>query len=114
MFRLDGKAALITGASGGIGAAIARTLHAQGAAVALSGTKADTLAALAAELGERAFTCPADLRDPGGARRADRRRRGHEHGRPLPRKRLGHAARPASRWHLVHPRGRTRRCMGTI
>jgi 3-oxoacyl-[acyl-carrier protein] reductase len=64
MFRLDGKAALITGASGGIGAAIARTLHAQGAAVALSGTKADTLAALAAELGERAFACPADLRDP--------------------------------------------------
>jgi 3-oxoacyl-[acyl-carrier protein] reductase len=64
MFRLDGKAALITGASGGIGAAIARTLHAQGAAVALSGTKAATLAVLAAELGERAFACPADLRDP--------------------------------------------------
>jgi 3-oxoacyl-[acyl-carrier protein] reductase len=64
MFRLDGKVALITGASGGIGAAIARTLHGQGAAVALSGTKADTLAALAAELGERAFPCPADLRDP--------------------------------------------------
>jgi 3-oxoacyl-[acyl-carrier protein] reductase len=64
MFRLDGKVVLITGASGGIGAAIARTLHGQGAAVALSGTKADTLAALAAELGERAFACPADLRDP--------------------------------------------------
>ncbi len=39
MFRLDGKAALVTGASGGIGAAIARTLHAQGARVALSGTR---------------------------------------------------------------------------
>ena len=43
MFRLDGKAALITGASGGIGAAIARTLYAQGAIVALSGTRRDAL-----------------------------------------------------------------------
>ena len=43
MFRLDGKPALITGASGGIGAAIARTLHAQGAVVALSGTRRDAL-----------------------------------------------------------------------
>jgi 3-oxoacyl-[acyl-carrier protein] reductase len=64
MFRLDGKAALVTGASGGIGAAIARTLHAQGAAVALSGTRREALEALAAELGERAHVCPADLRDP--------------------------------------------------
>ena len=64
MFRLDGKTALVTGASGGIGAAIARTLHAQGAAVALSGTRRDALEALAAELGERAHVCPADLRDP--------------------------------------------------
>ncbi|HUD60608.1 MAG TPA: 3-oxoacyl-[acyl-carrier-protein] reductase [Acetobacteraceae bacterium] len=63
MFRLDGKAALITGASGGIGAAIARTLHAQGAIVALSGTRRDALDALAKALGERAFVCPADLRD---------------------------------------------------
>lgn len=63
MFRLDGKAALVTGASGGIGAAIARTLHAQGALVALSGTRRDALETLAAELGERAFACPADLRD---------------------------------------------------
>ena len=63
MFRLDGKSALVTGASGGIGAAIARALHAQGAAVALSGTRRDALDALAAELGERAFVCPADLRD---------------------------------------------------
>jgi len=63
MFRLDGKTALITGASGGIGAAIARALHAQGAAVVLSGTRTEALETLAAELGERAFTRPADLRD---------------------------------------------------
>jgi 3-oxoacyl-[acyl-carrier protein] reductase len=63
MFRLDGKSALVTGASGGIGAAIARALHAQGAIVALSGTRREALDALAAELGERAHVCPADLRD---------------------------------------------------
>ncbi len=63
MFRLDGKSALVTGASGGIGAAIARAMHAQGASVALSGTRRDALDALAAELGERAHVCTADLRD---------------------------------------------------
>lgn len=67
MFRLDGKTALVTGASGGIGAAIARALHAQGAAVALSGTRREALDALAGELGERAHVCPADLRDPAAA-----------------------------------------------
>jgi len=64
MFSLDGKAALITGASGGIGAAIARALHSQGAIVALSGTRREALDALASELGERAHVCPADLADP--------------------------------------------------
>jgi 3-oxoacyl-[acyl-carrier protein] reductase len=64
MFRLDGKSALVTGASGGIGAGIARALHAQGATVALSGTRREALDSLAAELGERAHVCPADLRDP--------------------------------------------------
>ena len=64
MFRLDGKTALVTGASGGIGSAIARALHAQGAVVALSGTRREALEALAGELGERAHVCPADLRDP--------------------------------------------------
>ena len=64
MFRLDGKAALVTGASGGIGAAIARVLHAQGAKVALSGTRREALDALAAELGDGAHVCPADLREP--------------------------------------------------
>jgi 3-oxoacyl-[acyl-carrier protein] reductase len=67
MFRLDGKTALVTGASGGIGAGVARTLHAQGAAVVLSGTRRDALDALAAELGERAHVCPADLSDPAAA-----------------------------------------------
>jgi 3-oxoacyl-[acyl-carrier protein] reductase len=59
MFDLTGKVALVTGASGGIGAAIARALHAQGATVALHGTRRDALDALAAELGSRAqvFTC---------------------------------------------------------
>jgi 3-oxoacyl-[acyl-carrier protein] reductase len=61
MFRLDGKRALITGASGGIGAAIARALHAQGAEVILSGTRRPALEALAAELGGRARVIPADL-----------------------------------------------------
>jgi len=64
MFSLTGKMALVTGASGGIGAAIARALHAQGATVALSGTRREALLALAAELGERAHACPADLKDP--------------------------------------------------
>ncbi len=64
MFRLDGKIALVTGASGGIGAAIARGLHAQGASVVLSGTRAEALTTLATELGERAHVAPADLRDP--------------------------------------------------
>jgi len=67
MFRLDGKSALVTGASGGIGAGIARALHAQGAVVILSGTRRATLDALAAELGERTVVCPADLREPDAA-----------------------------------------------
>ncbi len=63
MFDLSGKGALITGASGGIGAAIARTFHANGAAVALSGTRIERLEALAADLGERCHIAPADLSD---------------------------------------------------
>jgi 3-oxoacyl-[acyl-carrier protein] reductase len=63
MFRLDGKTALVTGASGGIGAGIARALHGQGAVVVLSGTRTDALQALAAELGERTHVCAADLKD---------------------------------------------------
>ena len=64
MFDLTDKCALVTGASGGIGAAIARALHAQGASVALSGTKVAALESLAAELGGRAFVTPANLGDP--------------------------------------------------
>jgi 3-oxoacyl-[acyl-carrier protein] reductase len=67
MFDLTGKSALVTGASGGIGAEIARALHGQGAAVALSGTRTERLKALAAELGERAHVCPADLSAPEAA-----------------------------------------------
>ncbi len=61
MFDLSGRSALVTGASGGIGAAIARALHAQGAALSLSGTRRDALDALAEELGERCIVTPCDL-----------------------------------------------------
>lgn len=61
MFDLTGKKALVTGATGGLGGAIARTLHAQGASVALSGTRVEALEALAAELGERAVVTPCNL-----------------------------------------------------
>jgi 3-oxoacyl-[acyl-carrier protein] reductase len=64
MFDLSGKSALVTGASGGIGRAIAQCLHAAGAAVALTGTRRDALDALAGELGERVLVAPADLADP--------------------------------------------------
>ncbi|MFN7535677.1 MAG: SDR family NAD(P)-dependent oxidoreductase, partial [Brevundimonas sp.] len=65
MFNLSGKTALVTGATGGIGGAIARAVHAQGATVVLSGTRESVLAGLAAELGERAVIAPANLSDPG-------------------------------------------------
>ena len=63
MFDLTGRKALVTGATGGLGGAIARTLHAQGASVALSGTRAEALEALAAELGERVAIVPCNLSD---------------------------------------------------
>ena len=63
MFDLTGKCALVTGASGGIGAEIARVLHGAGAAVALSGTRVAPLEALAAELGVRAHVLTCDLAD---------------------------------------------------
>ena len=63
MFDLTGKNALVTGASGGIGGEIARTLHRAGATVALSGTRVEPLEALAAELGERAHVVPCNLSD---------------------------------------------------
>lgn len=63
MFDLTGKAALVTGASGAIGGAIAKALHAQGAKVGLSGTRRDALDVLAATLGERTQVLPCDLSD---------------------------------------------------
>ena len=63
MFDLTGQSALVTGATGGIGGAIARALHAQGATVALSGTRLEALEALASELGARVHICPANLSD---------------------------------------------------
>ena len=63
MFNLTGKTALVTGATGGIGGAIARALHARGATVVLSGTREAVLQDLAGELGERAFVAAANLSD---------------------------------------------------
>lgn len=64
MFRLDGKRALVTGASGGIGAAIAEILHQQGAVVGISGTRKAVLEGLAAKWGERCHVLPANLGQP--------------------------------------------------
>ncbi|WP_186417553.1 3-oxoacyl-[acyl-carrier-protein] reductase [Bosea sp. CS1GBMeth4] len=63
MLDLTGRKALVTGATGGLGGAIARRLHAQGATVALSGTRVEALEALAKELGERVEVTPCDLSD---------------------------------------------------
>ncbi len=64
MFDLTGKAALVTGASGGIGGQIARALHDAGATVGLSGTRTEPLEALASELGDRVHVLPCNLSDP--------------------------------------------------
>jgi 3-oxoacyl-[acyl-carrier protein] reductase len=63
MFDLTGKSALVTGASGGIGSAIAKSLHAAGASVALSGTRVEALEEVAANLGERTAIVPCNLSD---------------------------------------------------
>ena len=63
MFDLSGKTALVTGATGGLGGAIARGLHAQGAQVVLSGTRADALEGLKGELGERVHSLACNLSD---------------------------------------------------
>ncbi|MBI10627.1 MAG: 3-oxoacyl-[acyl-carrier-protein] reductase [Rhodospirillaceae bacterium] len=67
MFDLTGKSALVTGASGGIGGAIATALHENGATVALSGTRVEPLEELRDALGDRAHVTPADLETPEGA-----------------------------------------------
>ena len=63
MFDLTGKTALVTGATGGIGQAIARALHGQGATVAISGTRREVLDALAGDLKERVHVLPCNLAD---------------------------------------------------
>ena len=63
MFDLTGRTALVTGATGGIGSAIAQALHAQGATVAISGTRREVLDALAGKLGERVHVLPCNLSD---------------------------------------------------
>jgi 3-oxoacyl-[acyl-carrier protein] reductase len=63
MFDLTGKTALVTGATGGLGGAIARSLHASGAAVAVSGTRRDALEQIAGELAERSHIVPCNLAD---------------------------------------------------
>src|SRR5207248_9244090 len=63
MFDLTGRKALVTGATGGIGGAIAQALHAQGATVAISGTRREVLDALAGKLGDRVFVLPCNLSD---------------------------------------------------
>ena len=67
MFNLDGKMALVTGASGAIGGAIVRSLVDRGAKVAISGTRVDALEELSAELDGSGYVVPVDLADPGGA-----------------------------------------------
>jgi 3-oxoacyl-[acyl-carrier protein] reductase len=69
MFDLSGKTALVTGASGGLGQAIARALHERGASVALSGTRKEALGALAAELQDRVHILPCDLADAAAVER---------------------------------------------
>jgi 3-oxoacyl-[acyl-carrier protein] reductase len=69
MFDLSDQAALVTGASGGIGAAIARALHAQGATVMLAGRRQAALEALSAALGERVYSAGVELADPAAADR---------------------------------------------
>jgi 3-oxoacyl-[acyl-carrier protein] reductase len=69
MFTLTGRGALVTGATGGIGGAIARMLHRAGATVAISGTKVDRLEVLAAELKERVHVVPCNLADRGSVQK---------------------------------------------
>jgi 3-oxoacyl-[acyl-carrier protein] reductase len=67
MFELNGKKILVTGATGSIGTTIARVLHAQGATIAISGTRQANLDQLAAELGDRVYVMPCNLADPAEA-----------------------------------------------
>ena len=104
MFDLTGRKALVTGASGGIGEAIARALHAQGATVGLHGTRVEKLEALAAELGERTRLFPANLSRPRRGQGARPEGRGRARRRRHPRQQCRHhQGRPVR----AHERTRT-------
>ena len=93
MFDLTGKTALVTGATGGIGGAIARALHAQGATVALSGTRREALEQLAAELGDRVHVLPCDLADKAAVEALVPQRRGGDGQARHPGRQCRHHAR---------------------
>ena len=97
MFDLNGKTALVTGASGGIGAAIARALHSAGATVALSGTRKDALEALAGELNGRTHMSPLQSFAKGRDREARAGRGGGDGRTGHSRQQRRHHAR-----HVVH------------
>ena len=91
MFDLTGKGALVTGATGGIGWAIAEALHAQGAKVAISGTRVERLEELAAKLGGNVIVLPCDLRDrPAVAKLAEEAENGARPGRHSGQQRRHH------------------------
>ena len=106
MFDLTGKAALVTGASGGIGGAIARALHGQGAAVALSGTRVAPLEALAGELGERAHVLPCDLSDAAAVEALPKAGGGGDGGGRHPGQQRRDHPRPALHAHVGRGLGR--------
>ena len=97
MFDLTGKTALVTGATGGLGGAIARALHRQGAVVALSGTRREALDALAGELAERVHVLPCNLADKAQVEALVARSRGTHGQARHPGRQCRHHARQSAR-----------------
>ena len=94
MFDLTDRTALVTGATGGIGAAIARAMHAKGAVVAISGRRGDMLDALAGQLGGRVHVLPCDIAGKDRRRRPGPGRREGDGSRRYPRQQCRHHPRP--------------------